>query len=56
VRVAHQSGLLGDSLVRDLIRAVAIGSDPDLTKDGEIYIASRAIDRVMSEYRKGNSL
>ena len=50
--IAKQGGLLGDSLIRNLILTIAVFDDPELEKDAECYIGYRALHNMMSGYRK----
>ena len=55
--IARQGKLLGDSLVQNMIMAVAVFDDPELEKDAECYIGLRALDNMMrGSYRYNSAL
>lgn len=50
--IAKQGSLLGDPLIRSIIRGIAVDDDPELEEEAEAYIGIRALESKMSEYRR----
>ena len=50
--LASKAGLLGDSMVRDLLRTICVFDDPELERDAELYIGYHALERAFSGYRQ----
>ncbi len=51
IEIAKQGNLLGDSLIRNMIRAVTVDDDPEIEEIATTYISYRAIDNMMGGYR-----
>lgn len=50
--IAKRYGLLGDSLVKNMLLEVCRDDNPEVLEEAEHYIGTRALGKIRRDYRK----